>query len=284
LAEPEHTDGGEPVTYSQSGRVAKLMLNRPQYRNAQNSALLYALDGALQRAVEDDDIGVVVLGGNGPHFSAGHDIGTPGRDVDVGFPRRATVQPDHTAYEGAHRRWLREREVYLEMCRRWRTLPKPVIAMVQGGCIAGGLMIAWSCDLIIASEDAFFSDPVLRMGAPGVEFLAHPWVLGPRVAKEMLFTGGRISAERAYQLGMVNRVVPRVQLDEQTMNIAERVGSMPEFALLLTKQAVNQAEDLMGMRAGMDAAFGLHQLAHAHNAELGDYIMGMNARAMRESE
>ena len=95
---------------------------------------------------------------------------------------------------GGELRWAREQEVYLGMCRRWREIPKPTIAMVQGACIAGGLMLAWICDLIIASEDAFFADPVVRMGLPGVEYFAHPWVLGPRQAKEFLFLGERIGA------------------------------------------------------------------------------------------
>jgi enoyl-CoA hydratase len=168
------------------------------------------------------------------------------------------------------------------MCRRWREIPKPTIAMVQGACIAGGLMLAWVCDLIVAAEDAFFADPVVRMGIPGVEYFAHPWVLGPRLAKEMLFTGDRISAARAYEVGMANRVVPRSELSATTFELADRIATMPRFGLALTKRAVNQCEDQMGMRTGMDAVFGLHHVAHAHNAEVaGDSLAGMDARAMK---
>jgi enoyl-CoA hydratase len=175
-------------------------------------------------------------------------------------------------------------EVYLGMCRRWREIPKPVIAMVQGACIAGGLMLAWVCDLIVAADDAFFADPVVRMGIPGVEYFAHPWVLGPRFAKEVLFTGERFGALRAYQLGMVNRVVPRAELAEATFALADVIATMPPFGLALAKRAVNQCEDLMGMRPGMDAVFGLHHLAHAHNAEVsGDPLAGLDARGMRDS-
>jgi enoyl-CoA hydratase len=173
-------------------------------------------------------------------------------------------------------------EVYLGMCRRWREIPKPTIAMVQGACIAGGLMLAWVCDLIVAADDAFFADPVVRMGIPGVEYFAHPWMLGPRLAKEMLFTGDRLSAARAHEAGMVNRVVPREELAAATFAIAERIATMPRFGLALTKRAVNQCEDQMGMRTGMDAVFGLHHLAHAHNAETsGDSLAGMDARTMK---
>jgi enoyl-CoA hydratase len=138
------------------------------------------------------------------------------------------------------------------------------------------------CDLIVAAEDAFFADPVVRMGIPGVEYFAHPWMLGPRLAKEVLFTGGRFSAERAFQAGMVNRVVPRGELESATMALAEQIAEMPPFGLALAKRAVNQCEDLMGMRPGMDSAFGLHHLAHAHNAEVsGDYLAGLSARGMK---
>ena len=220
----------------------------------------------------------------GDHFSAGHDIGTPGRDVDTSYERRAALQWDHVGKTGGELRWAREQEVYLGMCRRWREIPKPTIAMVQGACIAGGLMLAWICDLIIASEDAFFADPVVRMGIPGVEYFAHPWVLGPRRAKEFLFLGERMPARRAYEIGMVNRVVPRAELETATLDVAASTARMPRFGLTLAKKAVNQAEDLMGLHAGLDSVFGLHHFGHAHNAETSaDSLAGLDARAMRDA-
>lgn len=277
------SNDSDVVRYEQRGGVAVVTMNRPDYRNAQNSAMTYALDDAFYRAAADDSVAVVVLAGAGKHFSAGHDIGTPGRDIDSSFDRRAGLWWDHVGKEGVENRYARESEVYLGMCRRWRELPKPTIAMVQGACIAGGLMLAWCCDLIIASDDAFFADPVVRMGIPGVEYFAHPWVMGPRFAKEFLFTGDRVGAERALALGMVNRVVPRAELETETFTLAERIGAMPRLGLALTKKAVNQAEDLMGLRAGMDSVFGLHHVAHAHNAEVGsDALAGKDARSMRD--
>ncbi|MER5308533.1 enoyl-CoA hydratase [Streptomyces sp. NPDC002773] len=272
------------VTYEVRGTVAVVTLNRPRYRNAQNSKMTYALDAAFSRAVDDDDVKVIVLAGNGEHFSGGHDIGTPGRDVDQTFERKAVIWWDHTDKQGVDARIARESEVYLGMCRRWREIPKPVIAMVQGACIAGGLMLAWCCDFIVAAEDAFFADPVVRMGIPGVEYFAHPWVMNPRAAKEFLYTGDRFDAERALRLGMVNHVVPREDLESATFALAERISAMPRFGLALTKKAVNQAEDLQGMRSGMDSVFGLHHAAHSHNAEVGaDSLAGMDARAMRDA-
>ena len=274
----------EPVRYEERGAVAVVTLNRPRYRNAQNSAMTYALDAAFARAVNAQQVAVIVLAGAGEHFCAGHDIGSPGRDADVSFDRQAVLWWDHVGKPGADARYAREMEVYLGMCRRWREIPKPVIAMVQGACIAGGLMLAWVCDLIVAADDAFFADPVVRMGIPGVEYFAHPWVLGPRFAKEVLFTGERFGALRAYQLGMVNRVVPRAELAEAAFALADVIATMPPFGLALAKRAVNQCEDLMGMRPGMDSVFGLHHLAHAHNAEVsGDSLAGLDARGMKNS-
>jgi enoyl-CoA hydratase len=275
---------GDVVRYETAGPVAVVTMNRPRYRNAQNSAMTYALDEAFYRAAEDDAVSVVVLAGAGDHFSAGHDIGSPGRDVDTSYPRRATLWWDHVGKRGAESRYARESEVYLGMCRRWREIPKPTIAMVQGACVAGGLMLAWVCDLVVAADDAFFADPVVRMGIPGVEYFAHPWVMGPRFAKEFLFLGERVGAARALELGMVNRVVPRSELRPATMDIATRIARMPRLGLALAKKAVNQAEDLMGRQAGLDSVFGLHHLAHAHNAEVGtDSLAGQDARSMRDA-
>jgi len=277
------TSEEQVVTYERRGAVAMVTMNRPEYGNAQNSAMTYALDAAFTRAVDDDDVKVVVLAGSGKHFSGGHDIGTPGRDIDRSFERKAVIHWDHVDKEGVDSRFARESEVYLGMCRRWREIPKPMIAMVQGACIAGGLMLAWSCDFIVAAEDAFFRDPVVRMGIPGVEYFAHPWVMNPRAAKEFLYTGDRVGAERARELGMVNHVVPGEELETAVLGIAERIAAMPRLGLALTKKAVNQAEDLMGMRSGMDSVFGLHHAAHAHNAEVGrDSLAGMDARSMAD--
>ncbi|MBR8640055.1 enoyl-CoA hydratase [Streptomyces tuirus] len=274
----------EPVRYERRGPVAVVTMNRPEYRNAQNSAMTYALDRAFYRAAEDDEVKVVVLAGEGKHFSAGHDIGTPQRDAHLPFERRAGLWWDHSGKQGAESRFARESEVYLGMCRRWRELPKPAIASVQGACVAGGLMLAWVCDLIVASEDAFFADPVVRMGIPGVEYFAHPWAMPPRIAKEFLYTGDRMSARRAYEVGMINRVVRPAELADRTMELASRIAEMPRMGLALTKRAVNQAEDLQGMHAGMDSVFGLHHLAHAHNAETAaDSLGGMDVRAMKKA-
>jgi enoyl-CoA hydratase len=269
------------VLYETSDAAALVTMNRPQYRNAQNAKMTLALDEAFVRAMNDDAVKVVVLAGAGPHFSAGHDIGTPERDIHKSFGRTATTWWEHEGRDGAEAVFVRESELYLGMCRRWRDLPKPTIAMVQGACVAGGLMLAWACDLIVAADDAFFADPVVRMGIPGVEYFAHPFAMPARVAKEMLFLGERMTAQRAHAVGMVNRVVPRDSLREETLAITKRIAEMPRFGLALAKRAVNQAEDRMGLRDAMDTAFGLHHLAHAHNALTSpDHLAGEDAKTM----
>jgi enoyl-CoA hydratase len=269
------------VLYQKRGAVAVVTMNRPRYRNAQNVVMTQALDRAFTAAVDDGEVGAIVLAGSGDHFSAGHDIGSPGRDIDKPFGRVATTWYPHADKAGAENLFARESELYLGMCRRWRELPKPMIAMVQGACVAGGLMLAWICDLIIAADDAFFADPVLKMGIPGVEYFAHPFVMNPRLAKEFLFLGEKMGAERAQAIGMINKVVPRAALEETALEIARRIAEQPRFGMALAKKAINQAEDRMGLRDVMDATFALHHLAHSHNSLTSeDHLAGQDIKSM----
>jgi enoyl-CoA hydratase len=284
LVEPQQVDityeTEEPVRYAVIDQVAWLTMNRPQFNNAQNGQMTYALDDAFRRAVQDDGVKAIVLGGEGKHFSAGHDIGTPGRDLHHEFDKRLLL-PGHTNKPGAELLYTREQEQYLGMCRRWRDLPKPTIAMVQGACIAGGLMLAWVCDLIVASEDAFFQDPVNPlMGIPGVEYFAHAYELPPRVAKEFLLLGERMGARRAEQFGMVNKVVPREELRAATAAWAAKLAGQGRLGNWLTKQAVNHVEELRGKRAAMDAVFHMHHFAHAQNDLVtGNAIAGVSGKS-----
>ena len=271
------------VLYSVEEGVAWITMNRPQYNNAQNGQMTYELDDAFKRAVADDEVKVIVLRGEGKHFSAGHDIGTPGRDVHLSQDR-VSMWYDHANKEGGEFLYVREAEAYLGMCRRWRDIPKPTIAAVQGACIAGGLMLAWVCDLIVATDDAYFSDPVVRMGIPGVEYFAHPYELNPRIAKEFLFTGNKMGVERAYQMGMVNQISSRENLHQDVKQLAEKIAGMPRLGLALTKQAINNVEDLQGKRAGMEAAFAWHHFSHVHNDLVsGDKLGGFDAKKMAEA-
>jgi enoyl-CoA hydratase len=270
----------EPILYEVADGVAWITMNRPGFNNAQNGQMTYALDDAFNRAVQDDNVRCIVLGGNGKHFSAGHDIGTPGRDVHKHFENRLMV-PGHVNKPAAELLYTREQEQYLGMCRRWRDVPKPTIAMVQGACIAGGLMLAWVCDLIVATDDAFFQDPVNRMGIPGVEYFAHAFELPPRVAKEFLLLGERMTAQRAEQFGMVNKIVSRDELRATVAEMAAKLLAQPRLGNWLTKQAVNHVEELRGKRSAMDAVFHMHHFAHAQNDLVqGNSIAGMGAKEM----
>mgnify|MGYP000218136138 CR=1 FL=1 len=274
----------DPVQYEVEDDIAYLTLNRTKYHNSQNGQMLYALDDMFYKATGDDDVKVIVLRANGKHFSAGHDIGTPGRDYHLGRPDRRSMNYDHENKPGAELAFVREQEVYLELCRRWRAVPKPTIAQVHKGCIAGGLMLAWVCDLIIASDDAFFQDPVVQMGFPGVEYFAHPFELNVRQAKEFLLLGERWSAERVCDAGMINKVVPRDELAEAVEDWAHKIAKQPRLGLNLTKIALNQAEDLQGKRAAMDSAFGYHHFAHANNTVVtGDYLANNYVKEMAQS-
>jgi len=284
LVEPKKVDivyeTEEPVRYEVIDNVAWITMNRPQFNNAQNGQMTYALDDAFNRAVQDDEVRCIVLAGEGKNFSAGHDIGTPGRDVHKHFENRLMV-PGHVNKPAAELLYTREQEQYLGMCRRWRDVPKPTVAMVQGACIAGGLMLAWVCDLIIATDDAFFQDPVNRMGIPGVEYFAHAFELPPRVAKEFLLLGERMSAQRAERFGMVNRIVSRENLRAETAAVAAKLASQPRLGNWLTKQAINHVEELRGKRSAMDAVFHMHHFAHAQNDLVqGNSIAGLGAKEM----
>ncbi|MGY1815315.1 enoyl-CoA hydratase [Blastococcus sp. SYSU D00820] len=259
----------QPVTYAVDGAVAVISLNRPEKRNAQNLDLLYRLDEAFVRAVRDDAVTVVVLRAEGPDFSSGHDLLDDAELAD--FPLTSSWGGfDLPGAEG----WMaREYEIYLGLSMRWRNLPKPTIAAVQGRVIAGGLMLVWPCDLIVAAEDARFRDPTVAMGVNGVEMFNHPWELGVRKAKEMLFTGDWVDARTAEAMGMVNQVVPPAELDARVMDLARRIAGRSRFGLKLAKQAVNQMQDAQGYWTAQQAAMALQQLGHTHNLQqFGDRV------------
>jgi enoyl-CoA hydratase len=237
-------------------------MNRPDARNAQNLQMTYDLNAAFDRAMQDDAVKVIILAGADPHFSSGHDLRRSGA---ADFP--PVGHWGRTDESNVHGLFAREQEIYLQMTRRWRNLAKPTIAQVQGKCIAGGLMLAWACDLIVASDDAQFCDPVVTMGVCGVEWFVHPWELGPRKAKELLFTAEFWSAEEAHRLGMVNHVVKRDELAGFVDALAQKIAAKPAFALKAVKEAVNRSLDIMGQQSAIDQAFSLHHLCHAHNMQ-----------------
>ena len=244
-----------------SEHVARIVLTREAQRNAQSKQIKYEMNDAFDRASRDMNVKVIVLAADGPHFCSGHDLSdkTEMSEYETISPWGGFEQP------GVEGRQAREEEIYFSMCWCWRNIPKPTIAQVHGKTIAGGLMLIWVCDLIIASEDATFSDPVVAFGVNGVEYFGHPWEFGVRKAKEMLFTGGVMSAREARSLGMVNHVVPREELEEFTMSLAERISSRSTVGLRLAKQSVNQAQDAQGLWTALQSGMSLQQLGHSNN-------------------
>jgi enoyl-CoA hydratase len=252
--------------------IARITLNKPNMANAQDTALLYELNDAFDHAAHDDDIRVIILAANGKHFSAGHDLSET--DGHGAMRTHETVAPVcGFGCAGAEAQMAREEEIYLGFSDRWRNIPKPTIAAVQGKCIAGGLMLAWPCDIIIAADDAAFADPTVSFGVCGHEYFTHVWEVGIRKAKEMLFTSDEIKADDALRLGMVNQVVPRAELMNATLAMARKIAAKSRFALKLTKLAANGVQDAQGRQVALRNAFHLHQLAHTHNLKVFDMLL-----------
>jgi enoyl-CoA hydratase len=277
MARPEDSDGNSSVPNSpefisyevlDSGRIARISLNRPAEHNAQNRTLLVQLDQAFRKAEADDEVRVIILAANGKNFSAGHDLGS-----DAALAERTPGPGQHPTFgiDGATRQpiieklYLQEWHYFFENTTRWRDLRKVTIAQVQGNAISAGLMLIWACDLIVAADNAKFSDVVAaRLGMPGVEYFAHPWEFGPRKAKELLMTGDSIDADEAYRLGMVSKVFPLADLEAKTLEFAQRISAKPTMAMLLVKDSVNAASDAMGFTEALRHAFHIHELGHAH--------------------
>jgi enoyl-CoA hydratase len=228
--------------------VCRISLARESARNAQSQQMLDELDDALTRAEQDDAVRVVVLAGRGAHFSAGHDL-----------KEAQAKRADFTVEE----RWEYESRRYYGYCLRIWDFPKPTVAQVQGACVAGGFMIANMCDLVVCADTAYFSDPVGHtLAAAATEVLIHPWVMGLRKAKEMLYTGEKVDAQEALRIGMVNRVVPEAELDDATLALARRIAQAPPFGLRLIKRSLNRTADAQGFRTALSAHFDTHQLSH----------------------
>ena len=247
--------------------IVRVAMNRPEVRNAQDLQLTRDLNDAFDHANQDDNVKVIILSGEGPHFNSGHGSGRTSTNLGYNDVRPVGTWANFDS-EGAEGAMAKEEEIFLQMCRRWRNLPKPMIAEVHGKTIAGGLMLAWVCDIIIASDDAEFRDLVVGWGIPGVEYFAHPWEFGHRLARQMLYTGDWVSAQRCYEAGMVNEVVPRDELRDYVETMAKKIAEKPSFGLKITKEAINQTQDAQGLWTAQQAVFMMHTLAHTHWREL----------------
>lgn len=241
------------ILYDVEDQIARVTLNRPQYRNAQSRVLLNEMDDAFARAAEDRDVRVIILRGEGQHFSAGHDLGTPEQVAD---------REEHPDEPGIRGRYKRGYDLFVDMSLRWRDIPKPTIAAVQGYCIFGGWMIASAMDLIFAADDAMFL-------ASAFQYFTPPWDMGIRRTKEILFESRFLTAEQAHEWGLVNRVYPRAQLDARTMAYARRVAENDPFLVRMAKATCNQTQDVQGFPAAIRDAYAMYVIRMAGESDPG---------------
>jgi enoyl-CoA hydratase len=261
------------ITYEEldDGTIVRILLNRPNTRNAQSRGLLVELDEAFHRAEEDDNVRVVILGGVGPLFSSGHDMGSKESRAEraPGPDQHASMTVNGGTRSGAESLMLQEWHYYFQNTLRWRNLRKITVAQVQGTVYSAGLMLMWACDLIVAADDVSFADVVgTRLGMCGVEYFGHPWEFGPRRTKELMLTGDAIDVDEAHRLGMVSKIFPVADLSERTLEFARRIARLPTMTALLVKEAVNQTVDHMGFYNSLQACFTLHELNHSHWAQI----------------
>jgi len=221
------------------GSVARVILNRPHYRNAQSARMIHELDDAFRAAGDDPEVRVVIMSGAGETFCAGHDLGTP-EEMEDG--RRWMAPEDRLG------RYVRQRQQYVEATLRWRNVPKPTIAMVHGYCIYGGWIFAASMDLVFAAADALFLPSNLQ-------YFTAPWDIGPKKAKEILYEGRFITAPEALDLGFVNRIFPPGELERGTLAYAERVAGRGGVGPRMTKFMVNNTLDMAGFTASVEANY-----------------------------
>jgi enoyl-CoA hydratase len=261
------------VLYEVDGGVATITLNRPDAANAQSMELIDALDGAFDIADGDDDVRVVVLAGNGKHFSSGHDL------KELVGPDSAHLRELRSTPEG---KFHHEQKMYVDRCRRIHDFRKPTIAAVQGKCIAGGLMLACMCDIIVAADDALFSNPVLRMSGAAVELLVEPWELGIRQSKEFLLASLELDAPEALRLGLVNRVVPRAELVVAAAELAARIALVPPITAEIVKASINNVAELQGKSASWRYHFMAHHFAHNTATSLGALAQREQMGSMKE--
>ena len=244
----------ENIVYKVEDRIARIILNRPEKRNALSWPLLDELSRALKVAERDPEVSVIVLSGAGPCFSSGHDLGKTMGDSPLhkgpkSWHESFTADEDNIgvgvwnsrAHVQGHIEYL------LEIWSNW----KPVIAQVHGYCLGGAAGIALACDMLIASEDARLGYPPARAMAPGDEIAIFSWHMGLKKAKELSITGDSLTAEEMLHYGVANYVVPRKRLEGATTKIAKRIAHIDIDLLALSKRVVNRTFDLMGFAVSL---------------------------------
>jgi len=227
----------ETLLFEVRDGVALITLNRPERLNAMNRAMLRDIQCALDRVEADDAIRVAVVTGAGKAFSSGFDL-----------KEQLEARPEGVAD------WRKALDEDFGAITRFWWLSKPTIAAVRGHCLAGACELALACDITVSAEDAVFGEPELKFGA-GIVALLMPWMTGPKQAKELILTGeDRLSAHRALELGIINRIVPPGSEIDAAMAIARKIAVMDPHLVMQTKLAINRTYEIMGMRQALQSA------------------------------
>ncbi len=228
------------ITVESIGHVLRLTLNRPERANALNSTMLGEIGQALDDAERDANIRAVIVRGAGTAFSSGFDL-----------KEQMERRPQGTD------EWRQILRKDFDTIMRFWHFPRPTIAAVRGPCLAGACELALACDITIAAEDAFFGEPELKFGA-GIVAMLLPWLAGPKIAKEIIFTGeDRISASRAREIGIVNRIVPAASLDDAALTMAKHIAAIDPNLVKQTKRAINRALEAQNMLQALEEALAI---------------------------
>ena len=234
--------------------VAWLTLNRPAARNALSIGLMEALVGELDAIAADQAVKVVVIGGSGPAFCAGHDL------------RELRAQPERSSYEATF-------QICARLMMQIMRLPKPVIARVHGVATAAGCQLVATCDLAVAAETARFATPGVNIGLfCSTPMVALSRVVGRKAAMEMLLTGDLVHAARARELGLVNRVVPEAELDQEVAALARQITEKSPLTLAIGKEAFYRQAEM-----GLDEAYAYASEVMTRNMLARDAAEGIDA-------
>ncbi len=231
----------EAVIYEKDGPIARIILNRPEKANSQNPEMVWDVENSLKDAEADYAIKVVIMKANGRGFCAGHDVSGPG--PGPGYPEFVK------ATEAGHP-WGGPATLFLWPVLHLWEFQKPTVAAVHGYCVGGGTYFALLNDIVVAADDAYFQMPLPQgRGFPGGETMIEPWVtMNFHHAYEYLYLSQTIDAQEAHRLGMVNRVVPRADLEGTAELIAQQIAQAPLSVLMGIKAGVKRAWEGMGMR------------------------------------
>src|SRR3954452_216046 len=236
----------DAVHYELRGPAAWVTINRPEKMNALNEAVLEGLHEALDRAVADDEVKVVVVTGAGERaFSAGYDLSAEAAHSDI---------PAHE--------WHGALATDIDATMKLWALPKPTIAAVRGYCLAGGCELAMACDIIVSGESGRFGEPEIRYGSGPVTLLM-PFILGQKRTNELLFTGDMIDAVAAERAGMINRVVPDDRVEDEVDDLVRKIAPTPLPVLRLTKIALVRAFEALGLREAVNMNLDLSSMLNA---------------------